>query len=115
VLSPKLAKYTRDYPDVVLDITADDGRMDIVAGGYDAGIQSGEFIQKDMIAVRVSGDHRAAIVGSPSYFKAHPRRKFLGTCSHIDASISGMDMAATSIAGSSKRAENLCPLPSTDP
>ena len=75
VLSPKLAKYTRDYPDVVLDITADDSRMDIVAGGYDAGIQFGEFIQKDMIAVRVSGDHRAAIVGSPSYFKAHPKPK----------------------------------------
>ena len=31
VLGPKLAKFTRDYPDVVLDITADDSRMDIVA------------------------------------------------------------------------------------
>src|SRR5579883_3276668 len=75
VLGPKLAKFTRDYPDVVLDITADDSRMDIVAGGFDAGIHFGEYIQKDMIAVRVSKDHRAAIVGSPSYFKAHPKPK----------------------------------------
>ncbi len=75
VLGPKLAKFTRDYPDVVLDITADDSRMDIVAGGFDAGIHFGEYIQKDMIAVRVSKDHRAAIVASPSYFKSHPKPK----------------------------------------
>lgn len=75
VLGPKLAKFTRDYPDVVLDITADDSRLDIVAGGFDAGIHFGEYIQKDMIAVRVSQDHRAAIVGAPAYFKAHPKPK----------------------------------------
>jgi DNA-binding transcriptional LysR family regulator len=75
VLGPKLAKFTHDYPDVSLDITADDSRMDIVAGGFDAGIHFGEYIQKDMIAVRVSKDHRAAIVGAPSYFKTHPRPK----------------------------------------
>jgi DNA-binding transcriptional LysR family regulator len=35
----------------------------------------GEYIQKDMIAVRVSKDHRAAIVGAPTYFKSHPKPK----------------------------------------
>ena len=75
VLGPKLAQFTRDYPDVVLDITADDSRLDIVAGGFDAGIHFGEYIQKDMIAVRVSGDQRAAIVGSPAYFKEYPKPK----------------------------------------
>ena len=75
VLGPKLAQFTREYPDVVLDITADDTRVDIVAGGFDAGIHFGEYIQKDMIAVRVSKDIRAAIVGSPAYFKSHPKPK----------------------------------------
>src|SRR6266700_4307050 len=75
VLGPKLAKFTHDYPDVVLEVTADDSRVDIVAGGFDAGIHFGEYIQKDMIAVRVSKDHRAAIVGAPSYFKSHPKPK----------------------------------------
>jgi DNA-binding transcriptional LysR family regulator len=75
VLGPKLAKFTRDYPDVVLEITADDSRLDIVAGGFDAGIHFGEYIQKDMIAVRASKDHRAAIVGAPDYFKSHPKPK----------------------------------------
>jgi len=75
VVGPKLAKFTRDYPDVILEVAADDSRLDIVAGGFDAGIHFGEYIQKDMIAVRVSKDHRAAIVGSPAYFKQHPRPK----------------------------------------
>ena len=75
VLGPKLARFTRHYPDVVLDITADDSRIDIVAGGFDAGIHFGEYIQKDMIAVRVSKDHRAAIVAAPEYFKTHPKPK----------------------------------------
>src|SRR5712691_7739220 len=75
VLGPKLAKFTRDYPDIVLDVTADDSRIDIVAGGFDAGIHFGEFIERDMIAVRVSRDHRAAIVGSPAYFESHPKPK----------------------------------------
>jgi DNA-binding transcriptional LysR family regulator len=75
VLSPKLGKFTRDYPDILLDVTADDSRLDIVAGGFDAGIHYGEYIQKDMIAVRVSRDHRPAIVGAPSYFKSRPKPK----------------------------------------
>jgi DNA-binding transcriptional LysR family regulator len=75
VLAPKLGVFTRDYPDVLLDVTTDDSRLDIVAGGFDAGIHLGEYIQKDMIAVRVSPDQRAAIVASPSYFRSHPKPK----------------------------------------
>lgn len=108
VLGPKLARFTRDYPDVVLDITADDSRLDIVAGGFDAGIHFGEYIQKDMIAVRVSKDHRAAIVGAPSYFKSHSKPKTRTTCSSIGASTSGMGLPACT-AGSSTRAGSPCP------
>ena len=75
VLAPKLAHFAREYPDIVLDITTDDSRVDLVAAGFDAGIQFGEFIQQDMMAVRVSPDHRPAIVGSPEYFQSHPKPK----------------------------------------
>ena len=75
-VSAKLARFTRDYPDVVLDITTeDDSRRDLIAGRFDAGIHLGEFVQKDMVAVKVSAAQRAAIVGAPSYFKAHPKPK----------------------------------------
>ena len=72
VLAPKLARFAREYPDIVLDVTTDDSRMDIVAGGFDAGIHLGEYIAKDMIAVRVSADHQPVIIGSPVYFESHP-------------------------------------------
>ncbi|RNF28677.1 LysR family transcriptional regulator, partial [Massilia aurea] len=39
---------------------------------YDAGVRMGEHVDKDMIAVRIAPDFRAAIVGSPAYFKNHP-------------------------------------------
>lgn len=75
VLAPKLGQFARDYPDVVLDVTTDDSRMDIVAEGFDAGIHFGEYIEKDMIAVRVSPDLKPVIVGSPGYLKSHERLK----------------------------------------
>jgi DNA-binding transcriptional LysR family regulator len=73
VLAPKLGQISRDYPDIVLDVTTDDSRRDIVADGFDAGIHFGEYIEKDMIAVRVSADLKPMIVGSPSYLQSHPR------------------------------------------
>ena len=76
VLAPKLGAFARAFPDVVLDVTTtNEMRLDLVAGRFDAGIHLGEFIERDMIAVRVSADQRAAIVGAPEYFKAHPKPK----------------------------------------
>jgi DNA-binding transcriptional LysR family regulator len=75
VLAPKLEQFARDYPDVLLDVTSDVSRVDIVAAHYDAGIHLGEFIERDMVAVRVSPDQRMALVGSPGYFASHPRPK----------------------------------------
>jgi DNA-binding transcriptional LysR family regulator len=76
VVAPKLAVFTRMYPDVVLDVTTTgETRVDLVADHFDAGIHLGEFIERDMIAVRVSRDQRAAIVGSPGYFATRPPPK----------------------------------------
>jgi len=73
VLMPRLGQFARDYPDVQLDVTSDESRVDLVAEGFDAGIHLGEFIERDLVAIRVSQDHRPAIVGAPSYFATHPR------------------------------------------
>jgi DNA-binding transcriptional LysR family regulator len=69
VLLPKLKKFADTYPDVALDVTTSNDPIDLVAGGFDAGIHIGELIQRDMVAVRVSQDLRLAVVGSPEYFK----------------------------------------------
>ena len=72
VLLPKLAKFATEYPDIVLDITTSSNKVDIVADGFDAGIQIGESVQRDMIAVRVSDDLRLAVFASPAYFQTRP-------------------------------------------
>ena len=75
VLAPRLGTLSREFPEIILDVTTDDSRRDIVAESFDAGIHFGEYIQKDMIAIRVSPDQRPAIVGSPAYFESNPRPK----------------------------------------
>jgi len=69
VLWPRLQSFTRDYPDIQLEIIAENGFVDIVAQRYDAGVRLGEQLAKDMIAVRIGPDWRMAIVGTPGYFE----------------------------------------------
>jgi DNA-binding transcriptional LysR family regulator len=72
VLLPRLAEFARTYPEIVLEVTSSNDPVDLVAGEFDAGVQIGEFIQRDMIAVRVTREMRLAVVGTPQYFKSHP-------------------------------------------
>jgi DNA-binding transcriptional LysR family regulator len=72
VLLPKLAAFARSYPEIILEVTSSNDPVDLVAGEYDAGVQLGEFIQRDMIAVRVTKEMRLAVVGSPEYFESNP-------------------------------------------
>ena len=71
VILPKLAHFARTYPEIVLEVTSSNDPVDLVAGEYDAGVQLGEFIQRDMIAVRVTKEMRLAVVGSPAYFESN--------------------------------------------
>jgi DNA-binding transcriptional LysR family regulator len=72
VILPKLAQFARAYPEIILEVTSSNDPVDLIAGEYDAGVQLGEFIQRDMIAVPVTTYMRLAIVGSPEYFESHP-------------------------------------------
>lgn len=67
LIAPRLGRFHRAYPDVVLDIVVDDGLSDIVAGGFDAGIRVGGRLQKDMVAVRLTPDVSLLAVASPDY------------------------------------------------
>lgn len=56
-------------PEVMLDIDLDDGLVDIVAEGFDAGIRLGESVAKDMIAVRLTPEISWSIAAAPDYFR----------------------------------------------
>jgi DNA-binding transcriptional LysR family regulator len=70
---PPLAAFLTDHPHVTLDLVVSDAHVDIVEGGFDAGIQLGERIDRDMVAVPLTGDIRMTVVGAPSYFARHPK------------------------------------------
>lgn len=72
---PLLAEFLKEHQRVQLDLFVSDEPVDIVAAGYDAGIRLGEVIDRDMIAVPVSGDLRLVVVGAPSYFAKHRKPK----------------------------------------
>src|SRR6476661_2281315 len=67
IIAPRLGRFHRAYPDVVLDIVIDDGLSDIIAGRFDAGIRVGERLEKDMIAIRLTPDVKLLAVASPDY------------------------------------------------
>ncbi|MET4579988.1 LysR family transcriptional regulator [Ottowia thiooxydans] len=67
VIAPRLGRFHRANPEVVLDIVVDDGLSDIVAGRFDAGIRVGGRLEKDMIAVRLTPDVKMLAVAAPEY------------------------------------------------
>ena len=67
IIAPRLGRFHRAHPNVVLDIVIDDGLSDIVAGRFDAGIRVGERLEKDMIAVRLTPDVKMRALASPDY------------------------------------------------
>lgn len=71
VIAPRLGRFARAHPDVVLDIVVNDGLSDITAEGFDAGIRVGGRLQKDMVAVRLTPDIDLALVASPAYLAKH--------------------------------------------
>src|SRR5882757_1631090 len=52
VIEPLLPEFRRAYPDVAVEVDVDDGLVDLTAERFDAGIRIGEFVERDMIAVR---------------------------------------------------------------
>jgi DNA-binding transcriptional LysR family regulator len=85
VLVPLLARFAAAYPAITLDLTIDDSLSDIVGKGQDAGVRIGGRVAQDMAAVRLTSDLRAAVVGSPDYFRTrsipeHPRDLLRHVC-----------------------------------
>jgi DNA-binding transcriptional LysR family regulator len=72
VLQPMLAEFLQANPHVRLELTNDEGFVDIVERGFDAGIRMGESIQRDMIAVPLGGPVTVAVVASPDYLSRIP-------------------------------------------
>jgi DNA-binding transcriptional LysR family regulator len=88
VLPKIVPSFLAAYPEIRLDVIAEDGFVDILAAGCDAGIRYDERLEQDMIAVPIGPRvQRFAAAAAPSYLKRHkrpehPRELFDHACLH---------------------------------
>ncbi|OBQ85853.1 LysR family transcriptional regulator [Mesorhizobium sp. WSM3873] len=72
-VTPVIAAMAEGYPEVTVEVFADQALVDIVGEGFDAGIRLGEMIAQDMITVRLTPPFKAVVVASPAYVEKHGR------------------------------------------
>jgi DNA-binding transcriptional LysR family regulator len=62
------------YPDICLDVIAEDSFVDMLAAGCDAGIRYDERLERDMVAIPIGPrTQRFATAASPAYLDVHGR------------------------------------------
>jgi DNA-binding transcriptional LysR family regulator len=72
ILPPIIAPFLKAYPDITLEVIADDGFVDVLAVGCDAGIRYNERLEQDMIAVPIGPRVQSFVTAAaPSYLAEH--------------------------------------------
>lgn len=94
ILRSKLTSFLSEFPDITVEVSIDNGFVDIVGDHYDAGIRLGESVSKDMIAIRIGPDFRFLVVGTPEYLARcsapeHPHELTEHRCINIRMEASG--------------------------
>jgi DNA-binding transcriptional LysR family regulator len=86
VLPPIITAFLKTYPDIRMEVIVEDGFVDVLAAGCDAGIRYGERLDRDMIAVPIGPRvQRFATAAAPDYLAArgrpeHPRDLLEHSC-----------------------------------
>jgi DNA-binding transcriptional LysR family regulator len=70
VVVPALPRFIDEYPDVELDISLDDRKVDIIEEGYDLAIRLGALNDSSLIARKLA-PHRFVTCGAPGYLDTH--------------------------------------------
>ncbi|MGA2487076.1 MAG: LysR substrate-binding domain-containing protein [Roseiarcus sp.] len=79
-------RFLAAYPDITLEVIADDSFVDVLAAGCDAGIRYDERLEQDMVAVPIGPRiQRFAAAAAPAYLDrrgrpAHPRELLAHAC-----------------------------------
>lgn len=69
LLAPVLPLFGERYPDIEVDISISNAMVDVVEGGFDAGIRFGATVPDGMIAHRLSPDVLWAVAATPEYLR----------------------------------------------
>jgi DNA-binding transcriptional LysR family regulator len=72
VLPSIVPRFLAAYPEITLEVTADESFVDVLAAGCDAGIRYEERLEQDMVAVPIGPrTQRMAAAASPVYLQHH--------------------------------------------
>ncbi len=82
LLQPLIVSFCQAWPEVEVEIAASADLVDIAAEGFDAGIRLGQFVEADMIAVRLTPPFQLAVVGSPDYLRRRQRPERIDDLRH---------------------------------
>jgi DNA-binding transcriptional LysR family regulator len=86
VLPPIIAPFLKAYPDIRLEVIAEDSFVDVLSAGCDAGVRYEERLEQDMIATPIGPlTQRFATAAAPAYLAAcgrpeHPRYLLSHAC-----------------------------------
>ncbi|RUT25721.1 LysR family transcriptional regulator [Asaia sp. W19] len=70
-LAPVIAQFIVRNPGITLEISVNDGTVDLLSEGYDIGIRFYDRLQEGMVARRLSGPVREGLYMSPEYLSRH--------------------------------------------
>ena len=74
VLPGIVTPFLRAYPEIAMEVVVEDGFVDVLAAGCDAGVRYDERLELDMIAVPIGPRiQRFATAASPAYLASHGR------------------------------------------
>ncbi|WEX75841.1 LysR family transcriptional regulator [Sinorhizobium numidicum] len=79
ILPPLVGRFLNANPAIVLEVTAEDGLIDVLAAGFDAGVRYEERVERDMIAIPIGPRvQRYITAAAPNYLvkrgiPQHPR------------------------------------------
>ena len=84
-LAPVLGEFLRQYPNIRLELSIDEGLVDAVRAGFHGGFRLGDRLTDGMVAVRLTGPIASCYIATPAYLDAngrpdHPRDLLTHQC-----------------------------------
>lgn len=67
LIEPRLGEFAKRFPDIQLEISINDGIVDILKDGFDLGIRFGDKIEENMVAKKLTAPLRLGIYASKAY------------------------------------------------